>query len=246
MLPETMPIASSANDELQPGQVENPCAGNSGAATGSIADDLHRYFSHRRLTAQIHLHSAENVHTSISGPEAEDRAELEQFVHRIFSKAYDANVKEFMPQLMSLRNAGGELLAVCGLRHAENNSLFLERYLQQPVEHVISAQSGQLVVRNDIVEIGNLAVAHPETVRSLLASISLYLHGTSTTWGVFTGIPSLRNALSKLNMHLLPLGWASLAHLAENERADWGRYYDEKPQVMAVKRLSPPVCTSAA
>ena len=51
------------------------------------------------------------------------------------------------------------------------------------------------------------------------------------------GIPSLRNALSKLNMRLLPLGQASLAHLPENERAAWGRYYDEKPQVMAVKRL---------
>ncbi len=251
MLPETMPVMSEPEDELHSDQnvdAGSVCPGFAipGLATENTADDLHRYFSRRRLTAQVHLHSAENVHTSISGPEAQDRAELEQFVHRIFARAYDANVKEFMPQLMSLRNDSGELLAVCGLRHAENSSLFLERYLPQPVEHVISAQSGQPVVRNDIVEIGNLAVAHPETARSLLASISLYLHGTSTTWGVFTGIPSLRNALSKLNMHLLPLGWASLAHLAESERADWGRYYDEKPQVMAVKRLAPPTCASAA
>lgn len=198
-----------------------------------------RTCSPRRVEAQVHLHSAENVHTAISGPEAEDRPELEQFVHRIFSAAYDADVKEFMPQLMSLRNTSGELLAVCGLRHAENNALFLERYLGNPVEAVLSQKSGQPVQRTDIVEIGNLAVAHPETVRSLLASISLYLHGTSTTWGVFTGIPTLRNALSKLNMHLLPLGLATLAHLPESEQAAWGRYYDEKPQVMAVKRLQP-------
>ena len=203
----------------------------------------HRYFdkspSKRRQQAQIHLHSAENVHTAISTPDAEDRQELEDFVHSIFAQAYGADVKEFMPQLMSLRNDQGELLAVCGLRHAEDSSLFLERYLSQPVETMIAEKSGQGVRREDIVEIGNLAVAHSETTRSLLASISVYLHGTQTAWGVFTGIPTLRNALSKLNMLLLPLGVASLSHLPEHEHAAWGRYYDEKPHVMAVQRMLP-------
>lgn len=203
----------------------------------------HRYFdkspSKRRQQAQIYLHSVENVHTAISTPDAEDRQELEDFVHSIFAQAYGADVKEFMPQLMSLRNDQGELLAVCGLRHAEDSSLFLERYLSQPVETMIAEKSGQGVRREDIVEIGNLAVAHPETTRSLLASISVYLHGTQTAWGVFTGIPTLRNALSKLNMLLLPLGVASLSHLPEHEHAAWGRYYDEKPHVMAVQRMLP-------
>jgi len=204
----------------------------------------HRYLanqpSRRRHQAQVHLHSAENVHTSISDIYAADRQELESFVHGIFQQAYGADVKEFMPQLMSLRNDQGELLAVCGLRHAENTSLFLERYLEQPVEQMIAEKTGQSVYRGDIVEIGNLAVAHPETARSLLASISVYLHGTQTAWGVFTGIPTLRNALSKLNMLLLPLGVAALSHLPEHEHASWGRYYDEKPYVMAVQRLLPP------
>lgn len=208
------------------------------------SDVRHGYFdsnpSKRRQQAQIHLHSAENVHTAISTPDAEDRQELEGFVHNIFAQAYGADVKEFMPQLMSLRNDQGELLAVCGLRHAEGSSLFLERYLAQPVQELIAEKSGQSVSREDIVEIGNLAVAHPETTRSLLASISVYLHGTQTAWGVFTGITTLRNALSKLNMLLLPLGVASPSHLPEHEHAAWGRYYDEKPHVMAVQRMLPP------
>jgi hypothetical protein len=210
----------------------------------SPSDVRHRYFdshpSKRRQQVQIHLHSAEYVHTAISRPSAEDRQELEDFVHGIFSQAYGADVKEFMPQLMSLRNDKGELMAVCGLRHAEDSSLFLERYLTQPVETMIAEKSGQSVRREDIVEIGNLAVAHSETTRSLLASISVYLHGTQTAWGVFTGIPTLRNALSKLNMLLLPLGVASLSHLPAHEHAAWGRYYDEKPHVMAVQRMLPP------
>ncbi len=209
----------------------------------AAADRAHRHFSPsgnlRRQKAEVHLHSAENVHTAISGRDAKDRAELEDFVHDIFARAYGADVREFMPQLMSLRNTQGELLAVCGLRHAEDSRLFLERYLTQPVEHMIAEKSGQAVERQDIVEIGNLAVAHPETSRSLLASISLYLHGTNTAWGVFTGIPSLRNSLCKLNMLLLPLGIASLSHLPQHEHAAWGTYYDEKPHVMAVQRLQP-------
>jgi len=183
----------------------------------AAADSAHRYFSPsgslRRQKAEVHLHSAENVHTAISGRDAKDRAELEGFVHDIFARAYGADVREFMP--------------------------FLERYLNQPVEQMIAEKSGQAVARQDIVEIGNLAVAHPETSRSLLASISLYLHGTNTAWGVFTGIPSLRNSLSKLNMLLLPLGIASLSHLPQHEHAAWGTYYDEKPHVMAVQRLQP-------
>src|SRR5687768_3509600 len=71
----------------------------------------HRYFgaqpSKRRHQAQVHLHSAENVHTSISDIHAADRQELERFVHGIFRQAYGADVKEFMPELMSLRNDQG-------------------------------------------------------------------------------------------------------------------------------------------
>ncbi|CAG0979890.1 hypothetical protein MTYP_01700 [Methylophilaceae bacterium] len=227
------------------------CGGVQPDSDGSLAisgspGGTHGFCGNRRTMAQVRLHSAENVHTAVSGPEADDRRELEQFIHRIFREAYGADVQEFMPQLMSLRNTRGELLAVCGLRHAENTSLFLERYLQSPVEAVIAEKSGRQVARADIIEVGNLAVAYPGTARSLLASISIYLHGTSTAWAVFTGIPALRNALSKLNMHLLPLGFARLAHLPENEQAAWGRYYDEKPQVMAVQRLQPPCSASAA
>jgi hypothetical protein len=209
-------------------------------------DLQHSDFKERRRMGQVRLHTTGHVHTSISGPDAADRLELEQFIHAMFKQAYGADVKEFMPQLMSLRNEQGQLLAVCGLRHAETSPLFLERYLDAPVEHVISQKTGDAVMRQQIVEIGNLAVARPEMARSLLASISLYLHGTSTTWGVFTGIPSLRNALSKLNMYLVSLGLASLSHLPEKERAAWGRYYDEKPWVMAVQRSQPPATASLA
>lgn len=198
--------------------------------------DLNRTFQIERREAIIHLHGAHKIVTSLSGPDAIDREALETFVKRVFKRAYGAEIKYFMPKLMSLRDSGGELLAVCGLRHAEESSLFLENYLDAPVEAVLSQSIGEQVLRKDIIEVGNLAVAQPANARSLLASVSLYLHGTDKKWAVFTGIPALRNSLTKLNIPLEVLASAELSALPEHERADWGTYYDEQPQVMAVRR----------
>ena len=81
--------------------------------------------------------------------------------------------------------------------------------------------------------------AEPANVRSLLASISIYLHSTDSEYAVFTGISTLRNSLTKLNMPLQLLGEANIACIPEHERAAWGTYYNERPQVMAIHRLQP-------
>lgn len=190
-----------------------------------------------RRQAIIRLHGAQEIVTSISGPDAADRAELEAFIRDIFYRSHGAHITQFMPRLMSLRDDTGKLLAVCGLRHAAESRLFLETYLDQPVEKILAQHIGSPIARDDILEVGNLAVAEPANVRSLLASVSVYLHGTSTQWAVFTGIPSLKNSLLKLNMPLEVLGKAELSALPEDERANWGSYYDEEPQVMAIRRV---------
>lgn len=191
----------------------------------------------QRREAIIRLHGAHEIVTNISGPDAEDREELETFIRDVFFRAHQAHITHFMPRLMSLRDNQGRLLAVCGLRHASESPLFLETYLDKPIEKVLSQRVGTEISRADILEVGNLAVAEPANARSLLASVSVYLHGTSTQWAVFTGIPSLKNSLIKLNMSLEVLGKAELQALPEHEWADWGNYYDENPQVMAIRRI---------
>lgn len=165
------------------------------------------------------------------------RAELEHFVATMFKKAHQAEIHQFMPTLLSLRDSYQQLRAVCGLRHAHHEPLFLERYLSQPVEAVLSARVGQQVSRSDILEVGNLAVIEPACIRSLLASVSVYLHSTEAKWAVFTGIKPLRNALVKLHMPLVELGEASIKCLAPEERAAWGKYYEQGPVVMAIPRM---------
>lgn len=194
-------------------------------------------YAHQRQAADVHLLEARQIVTSLVGIDAAERSELENFVRRVFRHAYGAEIKYFMPQLMSLRNEQGDLLAVCGLRHASEGELFLERYLDAKIEEVLSRHAAINTVRRAVVEIGNLAVADPSSVRCLLSSVSVYLHGTSAQWAVFTGIPALRNSLTKLNMDLRILGDAKINALPEEERPDWGSYYEERPQVMAIQRM---------
>ena len=108
------------------------------------------------------------------------------------------------------------------------------------VETLIAERAEHEVTREEIVEIGNLAVAEPGIAPHLLASVSRYLHGTGTQWAVFTAIPVLRNSLTRLNMQLEVLADARLDCIVPEERPEWGRYYDQNPQVMAVRRASRP------
>jgi hypothetical protein len=184
----------------------------------------------------IALHGAEDIIATIHDASSSERIKLEQFVKALFKSKHGANIQYFMPDLMALSLRNGPLMAVCGLRKANQGPLFLERYLASSIEKTISDIAGETISRSAITEIGNLAVAQPEYVRCLLASINLHLHKTDTDWAVFTGIRTLKNALIKLNIPLLSLGMAHIGAIPQEAQSDWGSYYDEKPEVMAIKR----------
>jgi len=184
----------------------------------------------------IALHGADDITITIHDISSPERSKLEEFIKNLFKSAHGANIQYFMPELIALSGRDGKLKAVCGLRKADQEVLFLERYLASSIEETISKIEGETISRSAITEIGNLAVAQPENIRCLLACINLYLHKSKTDWAVFTGIRSLKNALIKLNIPLLSLSNACIDFIPPDEQSDWGSYYDEKPEVMAIKR----------
>lgn len=134
---------------------------------------------------------------------------------------------------MSVRDARHALLAVLGLRPAATEALFLERYLGAPVERTLAQALRRDVARSDVIEVGNLAVAHAGGARWLITALTAYLKGAGIDWAVFTAVPALRNAFVRMGIELLPLADADSARLSAAERAQWGRYYDTGPVVMA-------------
>ncbi len=172
-----------------------------------------------------------------SGPDAADRAEVERFIADIFFQVCGAKVHFFLPTLMSLRDLDGKLIAACGIRNAGAERLYLENYMDKPVEQVLSERLGSTVLRSDIVEIGNYSVAELGISRKLSAAIFDQLHATSKQWAVFTAVQLVRNALLKLDIVPEILCDADIKHLPPAEQSEWGSYYEQNPQVMAIRRM---------
>ncbi len=166
-----------------------------------------------------------------------DRAEIEQFIRDIFYQTCGAKVRFFLPTLMSLRDREGKLIAACGIRNAGTERLFLENYTDKPIEQLLSERAGVKVQRSDIVEIGNYSVAEMGLSRLLICAIFNQLHATSKQWAVFTAIQLVRNALIKQNIFPKILCDANIDRLPPEDRSEWGSYYEQNPQVMAIRRM---------
>lgn len=170
--------------------------------------------------------------------EAPCRREVEAFIHAVFKASYGANVTEFMPTLVALRDENGVLMAAFGLRSAAKEALFLEQYIDQPIEQLISDQLGTVITRNDITCIGNLAVSNPRNAGVLIAHIIQHSLDIGIKWCVATAHHSLQNGLIKGGRDVYPLHMADKERLPAKEQAVWGSYYDHMPQVIAIKGVA--------
>jgi len=160
------------------------------------------------------------------------RRALEEFIHATFKQAYGANVQHFLPRLMSLKNDRDELTAAVGFHAAQNDLLFLEQYLDGPIENVVSEKLGENIQRCKIMEVGNLAVATAGGARGLIIALTSYIKGAGFDWVVFTAVPSLINSFKKMGLDLIPLAKAKKEHLI-SDCDQWGSYYDGNPMVVA-------------
>jgi hypothetical protein len=156
---------------------------------------------------------------------------VEAFIRRRFAEQHAARVTRFMPCLLGLHAADGSLHGAVGLRRAQAGPLFLERYLDLPIEEAIGLRAGEAVGRSEIVEVGNLAADGQGTARRLIVSLADRLAGEGLRWVAFTGTPALINSFRRLGLCPQRLGPADPARLGA-ELSDWGRYYDCRPQVM--------------
>ncbi|WP_342246832.1 thermostable hemolysin [Pseudomonas sp. OTU5201] len=159
------------------------------------------------------------------------RSQVEDFVHRRFLSAHGADIRQFMPELLSMRNYHGALSAVAGIRLAEHGSLFLEQYLEGPAESLISRLAPHPVTREQVVEVGNLASINAGNARLIIVAVTWLLNLRGLEWVVFTGAPSLINSFRRLGLEPLRLGEADPNRLNGQEQEQWGTYYEQKPQV---------------
>lgn len=167
-----------------------------------------------------------------------DRAEVESFIADIFYHAYQAKIKYFMPKLIALRDEHHHLMAAFGMREAKHSSLFLEQYLDEPIEKVISNHLDQTIYRHDITEIGNLAVINPRNAGILIAHVIKHSIDAGVQWCVATAHHTLQNGLIKGGVDVFPLQTVDQIRLPAEELANWGSYYEHRPQIVAVRNMA--------
>jgi hypothetical protein len=163
------------------------------------------------------------------------RVALEDFIVARFGKAYGARVSHFLPHLIGLRD-GLAWKAAAGYAAAGARALFLEQYLDRPIECAIEHALGQPVARADVVEVGNLAAVSAGMTRVLIPQLARYLHRLGYRWVAFTATRGLRNSFHRLGLKPLSLASADPSRLTDGG-ASWGTYYAQDPEVV-VDRIS--------
>jgi hypothetical protein len=179
--------------------------------------------------AQDGLPQWESALIEVSHPR---RKKVESFIAQRFLEVHGARISRFMPQLFALFDDRGRVLAAVGIRDASMQRLFLEYYLDSPVEQVIAERSGVASERARIVEIGNLASRDRRASRGLFRVLSRRLHVEGFEWAVFTGCSALQQMFATLGIETLTLGRALQVRLPRDQQT-WGGYYEDNPQVVA-------------
>ena len=169
------------------------------------------------------------VVTPVEDPQ---RAEVEGYVRAAFARRHGADVRSFMPTLLSFRDASAALSGVIGLRPAGKSRLYLERYLDEPVQLALSSVTGASVRREEIVEVGNLAGRNCRAAMRMAAQLPAYLLAQDFRWIVFTATRTVRGMLAAFGAPLVELARAEFDR-ASAAGEDWGTYYDADPRVLA-------------
>ena len=159
------------------------------------------------------------------------RGELELFVQRAFASRHSARVCSFMPTLLALRNDQGDICSVAGFRSAADQPLFLERYLDEPIEHAIASATRRDVSRSQIVEVGNLAGMNCRSAMRLVLQLPRVLLDRGQRWIVFTATDTVRHLLANYRAPLIDIAPAHASRV-QGLGDDWGRYYETDPRIM--------------
>jgi hypothetical protein len=161
------------------------------------------------------------------------RPAAEAFIRARFQDTYDAEVRIFHPFLLGVTRGDHTITSVIGFRPAGYGQLFLESYLDGTAEQQLSGATGESVLRNQIVEVGNLASADTESFRFLMIGlITLLDRLPETRWMVCTVGEKLIRLLRRARFFPIVINQASAERLSP-EDGKWGNYYHYTRSVVA-------------
>lgn len=161
-----------------------------------------------------------------------ERRRVERFIEHAYEGAYGGRITAHYPTLMSVQDGDGVIYAVVGFRFAAIEALFLEHYLDAPVEQVLGDLLGTPIARDHIVEVGNLASNGQGATVFLFAALARHLRQDGKRFAVATATDELRRIFTRAGLGALKLAEADPRRLPDKGGA-WGAYYQSDPCVLA-------------
>ena len=160
-----------------------------------------------------------------------DRAGAEVFLDQAYGRAFGGKIRRHYPEIMTLRDQTGGVLAAVGFRRAAHDPLFLEQYLDHPVEQAVALHSGRTTERRQIAEIGSLASNNPGASLILFLALARHLDQQGCALAVATATRQLRRSFARVGFETRQLAAADRSRLAGGAE-DWGSYYETDPVVL--------------
>jgi hypothetical protein len=149
----------------------------------------------------------------------------------VYRQRYGARIVHFAPQLIAFQDEIGQWLAAAGYTPAAVAPLFVEQYLDVPIEEAITARVGVPVTRVQVVEAGNLAAVDPGAARNMIVHLAAILHRMQLGWVVLTCTRALLNSFVRLGLAPIALAHANPQRLPDCGKS-WGSYYQTDPIVV--------------
>jgi hypothetical protein len=159
------------------------------------------------------------------------RRATEELIQRVYAQQYGARVESFPETLVALTTPGGRPYCAAGLRLGLDEC-WSEHYLDAPIEDILSRATGEIIGREQILEVTGLASAGRGVSFILLRELIAYGKRCDIRLGVFTATLRLRETIEAARVPLIPLAPARRARVPNPER--WGRYYEHDPWVCGV------------
>jgi hypothetical protein len=168
----------------------------------------------------------------VVAPGHPERRRLERFIADAYHSAYGARIEHYAEVLVALRSGASDWAAAVGYTLAGKGRLFLEQYLDRPIEEEVKGRIGGSAGREQFVEVGNLAANGAGAARVVIVRMAALLYALNRTWAVFTSTRALVNSFARLDIAPITIASADPARLPDGG-SSWGSYYASQPAVLA-------------
>ncbi|MBL6688983.1 MAG: thermostable hemolysin [Pseudomonadales bacterium] len=147
-----------------------------------------------------------------------------QFTRESYEKRLGCELEAFFPRIFVLSSEDG-ILGVCGIRAADDETLFLEQYLDEPIQ-----QHLEDTCRGAIVELGGFAARSRFEALLLMGYLAQTLSDEGYKKVACTANLPVRQCLRKLGVPFIEISAADPRRVQAADK--WGDYYQTSPLVL--------------